>query len=127
MQYQDQTLTCRDCGQSFVFTARDQQFFADKGFTNPPTRCRDCRLKKKEAGSRPGGSGTMADKPLFKITCKNCGKAGEMAIEPRKPNDVLCSECFYTDFKQELEKKGLAPKKSEEESEPESEEEPATA
>lgn len=102
MQYTDQTLTCRDCGKSFVFSARDQEFFAQKGFTNPPTRCKDCRLKKKEAGNRPASSASAADKPLFKINCKNCGKVGEMAIEPRKPDDVLCSDCFYEAFKKEL-------------------------
>ncbi|MBQ7784571.1 MAG: zinc-ribbon domain-containing protein, partial [Clostridia bacterium] len=30
--YQDKTLTCRDCGQEFVFTAGEQEFYAEKGF-----------------------------------------------------------------------------------------------
>jgi CxxC-x17-CxxC domain-containing protein len=106
MAYTDQTLTCRDCGKSFVFSVRDQEFFAEKGFTNPPTRCRDCRNLRKKA---PAGAGPAADtgnKTLYKITCKNCGKAGEMATEPRKPEDVMCSECFYEAFKKQLEKEG---------------------
>ncbi|HEY1074881.1 MAG TPA: zinc-ribbon domain-containing protein [Patescibacteria group bacterium] len=111
MPYQDQTLTCRDCGKSFVFTARDQEFFAEKGFTNAPTRCKDCRvLKKKAPAGAPAGAGS-ANKALFKITCKKCGKVGEMATEPRKPEDVLCSECFYDDFKKQLAEQGFpAPK-----------------
>ena len=35
MSYTDKTLICRDCGQNFVFTAGEQEFHAQKGFTNP--------------------------------------------------------------------------------------------
>lgn len=93
MQFQDQTLKCRDCGKPFVFTARDQQFYAEKGFTNTPTRCRDCRTNRKKAVEQ------KATQVLYKITCKQCGKIGEMATEPRKPEDVLCSACFYDAFR----------------------------
>jgi N-acetylglutamate synthase-like GNAT family acetyltransferase len=34
--FQDKILVCKDCGSEFVFTARDQEFFAEKGFTNEP-------------------------------------------------------------------------------------------
>lgn len=37
--YQDETLTCRDCGKEFVFTASEQAFYAEKGFQNKPRRC----------------------------------------------------------------------------------------
>ena len=36
--YEDKTLVCRDCGQEFVFTAGEQEFYAEKGFQNEPTR-----------------------------------------------------------------------------------------
>lgn len=42
----DQKLQCRDCGNDFDFTERDQEFFQEKGF-NPPVRCKSCRVKKK--------------------------------------------------------------------------------
>ncbi len=45
--YKDKTIKCVDCGTEFVFTARDQAFYAEKGFKNEPKRCRDCRNKKK--------------------------------------------------------------------------------
>lgn len=51
---QDQTLSCRDCNQSFVFTASEQAFFADKGFTIP-NRCKPCRDMKKRARQAQGG------------------------------------------------------------------------
>jgi len=47
MEYQDKVITCVDCGKEFTFTARDQAFYAEKGFTNEPKRCKECRDKKK--------------------------------------------------------------------------------
>ena len=47
--YEDITLTCRDCGEEFVFTAGEQQFYAEKGFKNQPKCCKACRDKKKNA------------------------------------------------------------------------------
>ncbi len=46
MEYQDKTLVCKDCGQEFIFTARDQEFYAEKGFSNP-VRCKECRIARK--------------------------------------------------------------------------------
>lgn len=43
----DKTIKCKDCGAEFTFTVRDQEFYKEKGFTNEPQRCKDCRDKKK--------------------------------------------------------------------------------
>src|SRR4051812_17712345 len=40
--YADKTLTCADCSEQFVFTERDQEFYAQRGFTEP-RRCASCR------------------------------------------------------------------------------------
>ncbi len=56
MSYQDKTITCRDCGQGFAFTASEQQFFAEKGFTNEPKRCPTCRRAKRDSTSSMQGS-----------------------------------------------------------------------
>lgn len=45
---QDKTITCRDCGCDFIFTEGEQAFYAEKGFTNDPVRCPDCRRAKKQ-------------------------------------------------------------------------------
>lgn len=47
--YKDKTLTCKDCGKEFTFTAGEQSFYAEKGFTNEPQRCKPCRDAKKAA------------------------------------------------------------------------------
>lgn len=44
---QDKTLTCKDCSATFTFTIGEQEFYAEKGFTNEPQRCPDCRQAKK--------------------------------------------------------------------------------
>ncbi len=46
-EYKDKTIKCVDCGSEFIFTARDQEFYQEKGFTNEPKRCKACRDKKK--------------------------------------------------------------------------------
>ena len=38
--YEDKTLVCKECGNEFVFTAGEQEFYAEKGFTNEPQRCK---------------------------------------------------------------------------------------
>jgi hypothetical protein len=44
----DKNLVCKDCGATFVFTEGEQAFYQEKGFTNEPQRCPDCRKAKKE-------------------------------------------------------------------------------
>jgi len=54
----DEDLSCIDCNNGFVFTIGEQEFFAEKGFTNKPSRCADCKRAKKDrmnGGGRDGG------------------------------------------------------------------------
>lgn len=48
MAYEDISYVCADCGQETVFTAKEQEFFDEKGFTSPPKRCKACRAKRKK-------------------------------------------------------------------------------
>lgn len=52
--FEDQDLECMDCRQTFVFTAGEQTFFQEKGFT-PPKRCKPCRDAKKQQKASSGG------------------------------------------------------------------------
>ncbi len=45
--YQEQSLTCVDCGGKFLWTPDEQEYFREKGFTEPPKRCKPCRQAKK--------------------------------------------------------------------------------
>ncbi len=55
MEKKDETRTCKDCGQEFVFTVAEQEFYEEKGFQNKPERCKECRAKRKaeRRNSRP--------------------------------------------------------------------------
>jgi len=46
-EYTDKTIVCKDCGTEFVFTAGEQEFYAEKGFQNEPVRCKECRIARK--------------------------------------------------------------------------------
>ena len=45
---QDQTLTCADCGAGFAWSAGEQEFLREKGFTDPPRRCKECKQAREE-------------------------------------------------------------------------------
>lgn len=49
---EDKVITCKDCGKEFAFTTGEQEFYKEKGFTNEPARCPDCRRAKKEQNRR---------------------------------------------------------------------------
>lgn len=44
--YIDKDITCKDCNSTFVFTAGEQQFYAEREFSNP-VRCKNCRAARK--------------------------------------------------------------------------------
>ena len=48
--YTDQVITCTDCGIDFVFSASEQEFFAEKGFSSAPKRCSSCRAQRRASG-----------------------------------------------------------------------------
>ena len=89
---QDQTLKCKDCGADFIWTSGEQEFYKQKGFTNPPTRCPNCRAKKK--ADMQGGMGGGGMRQDFPITCSNCGKQDTVPFKPMGNKPVLCRDCF---------------------------------
>lgn len=84
--YQDKTLVCKDCGAEFVFTAGEQEFYAEKGFQNEPQRCKNCRNARKNA-SKP-------QREMHTAICANCGKEAKIPFEPTSDRPVYCSECY---------------------------------
>eukprot|EP01041_Mallomonas_annulata_P005010 gene5010-10024_t len=54
---EDENLECKDCGEPFVFTVGEQQFYAEKGFDNKPVRCKACKDAKKDRMNGGGGGG----------------------------------------------------------------------
>ena len=61
--YEDKTLVCKDCGNEFVFTAGEQEFYASRGFENEPQRCKACRDARKNAGRGTRGCSPLCVPP----------------------------------------------------------------
>jgi CxxC-x17-CxxC domain-containing protein len=108
----DKTLTCADCGQQFEFTASEQQFYSDRGFTEP-RRCASCRASRKAARGDSGGGGGYSSgggggyssggggydrgpREMFSATCSSCGKEAQVPFRPTSGKPVYCSDCFKT-------------------------------
>ena len=90
---QDKTLTCRDCSAEFTFTVSEQEFFAEKGFTNELGRCPDCRAARK-ATNRTGGYSSSREREMFPAVCAQCGKDTQVPFQPRGDRPVYCSDCY---------------------------------
>ncbi len=96
MSYSDKTLQCKDCGADFTFTSREQEFYAQKGFQNEPTRCKPCRDNRK-AGREGGGGGGMGrggDRQMFAAVCSTCGAQTQVPFKPDPAKPVYCRDCF---------------------------------
>jgi CxxC-x17-CxxC domain-containing protein len=94
LSFADKSLTCRDCGQSFTFTASEQQFFADRGFQNEPSRCQDCRAARRASGDDRRGSSFGGRREMVDVTCSSCGKPAQVPFTPTEGRPVYCSDCF---------------------------------
>ena len=113
----DKILTCSDCGQEFTFTASEQDFYAERGFTEP-RRCASCRASRKAARNAEGGGsgsyssgglqlrrrsyssgggggyGSRGPREMFPATCSSCGQETEVPFKPTSGKPVYCSACF---------------------------------
>jgi CxxC-x17-CxxC domain-containing protein len=91
----DKTLTCKDCGAEFIFTASEQEFYAQKGFMNEPGRCPNCRQARKgrDRGGRSGG-GMRGERTMYDAVCTRCGVQTQVPFQPKPDREVLCRDCF---------------------------------
>lgn len=94
--FQDRYLTCRDCGEEFVFSASEQEFYAEKGFTNDPGRCPQCRAARKNRNRQngQGGGGYRQSRQMHPAVCSSCGKTTEVPFKPTEGRPVYCRDCF---------------------------------
>jgi CxxC-x17-CxxC domain-containing protein len=85
--FEDKTLTCADCGSSFVFTTSEQEFYREKGFENEPKRCQSCRQNRKQ-------NKRTSDRPMYDAVCAECGSTTKVPFQPTGERPVYCSDCF---------------------------------
>ncbi|MBQ4585569.1 MAG: zinc-ribbon domain containing protein [Clostridia bacterium] len=84
--FEEKTLICKDCGEEFIFTVGEQEFFASKGLENEPKRCKKCRDAKRNAAKTP--------REFFTTVCAECGGEAKVPFQPNNEKPVYCSECF---------------------------------
>jgi CxxC-x17-CxxC domain-containing protein len=99
----DKTLVCQDCNQEFVFSSSEQQFYADRQFSEP-RRCPSCRAARKAqrgdfgGGASHGGGGrggySSGPREMFSATCSSCGREAQVPFRPSGTKPVYCSDCF---------------------------------
>ena len=89
--FEDKVLECSECGNEFVFTAGEQEFYQEKGFQNEPRRCSDCRRRRRQGGASQGG---YQSRQMYKAVCADCGQDCEVPFEPRTGRPVYCRECY---------------------------------
>lgn len=111
MYFSDKTLTCKDCGENFLFTAGEQDFYRQKGLQNEPGRCHDCRNRRKQQALTNNSTAQQAAAPatptsattqqpivireVSKVVCAECGKETTVPFRPRLARPVYCSECLH--------------------------------
>jgi len=94
----DKVLTCADCGQEFAFTASEQQFYAERQFSEP-RRCASCRATRKASrGETSYGDRSYQSGPreMFSATCSSCGREAQVPFRPSGVKPVYCSDCFQS-------------------------------
>jgi CxxC-x17-CxxC domain-containing protein len=93
----DKTIRCVSCGEDFVFTAGEQEFYRSRGLTNEPTRCRNCREARK-ASRGPGAPSFSAsptgDRELYTVVCSECGTQTQVPFPPTAGRPVFCRDCY---------------------------------
>jgi len=97
VSFSDKTLTCKDCGQEFIWTSGEQEFYQSRGLMNQPGRCPSCRAARRTSGG--GGGGYASDRSsgpreFHVATCSNCGGEARVPFVPRGDKPVYCSSCF---------------------------------
>jgi CxxC-x17-CxxC domain-containing protein len=108
MAYADKTLTCRECGREFSFTASEQEFYASRGLQNEPGRCPECRAARKAAGGGRSNAGSYSDHGGSSYAGSSRGSysggggssygsggggGGYGSREPRQMYTAVCSSC----------------------------------
>ena len=91
--YSDQTRTCEDCGDDYIWKAGEQEFFAmqkPKPFP-PPKRCRGCRAERKRAGVY-GDRVSTIDTVTREVLCSRCSNPASRLVSTRRLK-ALCTVC----------------------------------
>ena len=94
---EDQRIKCVDCGEEFLFTAGEQAFYASKGLTNAPIRCKKCRDARKQQRSEAGSGvrgGAGGPREMHTANCSDCGTETQVPFVPVSGRPIYCRDCY---------------------------------
>ncbi len=96
IKFQDKNILCIDCGQEFVWSTGEQEFFCDKGLTNPPKRCKTCKQAKNErlAAITAAQSAGVKQRIEVAVNCAKCKSYTTVPFYPSQGRPVFCRSCY---------------------------------
>lgn len=102
----DRIIECRECGNQFVFSGREQEFYQTKGFSEPK-RCKECRSRRKREQLSPSSMSSpmnsavriigQRERQWFDVVCAKCGKATQVPFKPTTGRPVFCRDCYISE------------------------------
>ena len=95
-QFEDRSIKCVDCGDSFIWSGGEQVFFHDKGLKNEPKRCKPCKQAKNErlAAIAAAQSSGVRQRIEVSVQCAQCGQQTTVPFYPSQGRPVYCRACF---------------------------------
>lgn len=86
----DKVLICRHCGKEFTFGIEEQQFYRERGLTQPQ-RCPACRAVQR--AERNNSFRNIKNSYIAK--CTSCGKETAVPFIPQQGRPIYCKACWH--------------------------------
>ncbi|MFA5829393.1 MAG: hypothetical protein WC843_02770 [Candidatus Gracilibacteria bacterium] len=85
----NEILLCLDCHKNFKIVNQELQFYRKMDIPVPRI-CSECRHKQRMQIRNP--------RQLFERICSNCSKKLQSTYAPKRPETVLCEECYLKEI-----------------------------
>ena len=91
-------ITCIMCSRVFRINDGEQDFFAQRGLSQPK-RCPPCRAERKAEAAREGSSWEQRPVPprrptTYEVECRHCNRLTMVPFTPREGSEVYCRVCW---------------------------------
>jgi CxxC-x17-CxxC domain-containing protein len=92
---EDKSIKCVDCGEEFLFTIGEQEFYREHGLSHAPTRCKRCReTRKSNRSTAPASQPASAIRGMHRAVCAECGTETMVPFVPSSGRPVYCRTCY---------------------------------
>jgi CxxC-x17-CxxC domain-containing protein len=94
---EDKSIKCVDCGEEFLFTIGEQEFYREHGLSHAPTRCKRCReTRKSQRSTAPPTQNSTSSREMHKAVCAECGTETLVPFTPSSGRPVYCRDCYQS-------------------------------